>query len=352
MFLTAIVVLAPQTVSAQIEDKTARELFKARLRYEDAMKQTTGNVERVLTIALSSASASTAKDAAAAVTAAREALSAFRLRGVLPEHKLKAKWEQQYAKDVDDLTKAYARAAAEYSKETRENLAVVVDEELEKFLTLWDLVPWKPYLVADTPQQERTIAPGAVFKLNPGLKDQYRLDVKARRTGGAGILSIEFPLAGGKRLTIPAVACSNDDIRVFLTVRDGVVTLDAGVRTPAELGNAAEKQEHTLTLRSDGGGMIIESVYVKPIVDGKPPIVADQGRRPVNRKVVPQPASNVLQAGDALRGESHRNGDHSSPLVGKIKSISDKKLVLVTKRFKAAGHIHWKFSREGNALTL
>lgn len=299
----AMLVLNPQVALGQSSDKTAVALAAARMKYESELDSIRSQVQAALDKALEAVPK--ADDAEAAHKATKAAIEAFRSRGELPDDKLKPQWEQRYARAAKEMTQAYFRAGAAYAKDSKPEIEQVLDAERTCLNTLWDLVPWEPRFTAkDKPEAERTIAADSeplAVRTEPW--SNYAIDIRAKRAGTSGSLIVDVPLPDGKILEVPAHASSAGEVRFLGLVRDGKCFVSHGASRPIDLAKSRNGEGGELKLRADGGPLIIESVRIKPIVDGEPPEQQGVVKPPGKDKAPPQSAAGLMPKGSVWRGQ-------------------------------------------------
>lgn len=271
--LAALLAHSPRVSVAQTTDKTVTELTNASVSYESAMEAIRGDIRSQLR-----AKADQAKkmkgDNTEAVNRVNQETKEFEFSGSIPESAKHDKTEQDYAKAAAAMKKAYNRAKLSQGGDQ------MFGPELDLFWSHWDLVPWQDKLARTKPEPDRTIAVGGTpLNVETGLQGEYRLEIKAKRGGDAGALFVSFPLTDGKRLELPVVIGDKGDIRVLVTVRKGQVIGNLGVTRPIDMSNAVSGDASAIVLRADGGAFTVDSVRVKPVVEGKPPEVQEQAKK-------------------------------------------------------------------------
>ncbi|MBL8764740.1 MAG: hypothetical protein JNM07_10775 [Phycisphaerae bacterium] len=289
-----MIVVAPHTTLGQVDDKTRASLSNARETYEREMNEIRAGVARSLTSALENAAK--AKDPSEATKKAREDLHAFENRRQLPECKERTKWEQAYEKAAKKLKRKYAEAESAYSAQKQHDLADAVRAEAGAFDSHWDLVPWQDKL-GKAGKSEIGADP---FVVGIGEHSEYRIEVTAKRKSDAGSLMLELPLANDSRVAVPALIGDKGDIRMLLTVREGAVSADLGAPRPIDMKSKTSGDDSRITLRGKDGTFAVESVRVKPIVNGAPPSgVQDPARTPRHNGTEgprDDPAAHLIQA--------------------------------------------------------
>ncbi len=264
-WLAAITVLSPRPALAQVaDDVTATKLAKARQDYESALQGLRADVEKTLDDKIDS------KERKPKIRKAKEQSDDFEARGELPAGKEFDKFKKRYSDIAKTMKDAYTEAAAAYRSASKVDLAKAVSEELEQFESQWDLGPWRNNLLEGKSETQRTIKPdGETLRVSTDLKGEYRLEIKAKRNAKDGTLEIQFPLANGKELKLPAMVDSDGNLSVLLTLSEKLVSPELGIGDrPIKTAKATSGGAGKVAFYPKGGSFVLESLRVKPVVKG------------------------------------------------------------------------------------
>jgi len=331
--LLATAVFAPRVAVARSDDVTAQSLAKARETYERSMETIRGDIDKAITAKLDSASKPGKVDHDKLTQAEGES-DAFKASGDWPDVTNATALKNRAATAGNAMRDAYAAARAAYTKANKDALRDAVRDEADQFEKQSDIIPWQPNLIEKTSTEHRTLAPGGKpLTLELPEKGEYRLEIRAKRSGEAGTLTVEVPLLDGKRLAIPALVGKDGNVRVLVTVREGFVGADLGVQRPVELSKAASGASTTMSLRTEGGSFAVESVMVKAVVQGAPEATQDLARKPKdapNQNDKPKDLLDYLPVGTKLDGR--RTGTAGNPgfisIAGKVTENNGKRVVI------------------------
>lgn len=255
---------------AQTDDTTAQRLAAARVKYERDMESVRRQVNNAIAKKIDDASKAKKADTDKIAQAVEEK-KAFQASGAWPEVPNVTRIRNVAAEAATELQSAYSKAKGEYVKAGKLDLADAITKDLEQFKTQSDIVPWSPNLIEKEPLDAHTLAPGSKpLTVDLGVKGEYRLEIRAKRTGDTGTLTVEIPLVGGKRLAVPALVGKDGDIRLVLTVREGYFGADLGAARPMDLSSAKSSDSRTVSINSDGAAATLESMAVKPVIEGRP----------------------------------------------------------------------------------
>jgi len=340
--LLASAVFAPQVALAQSDDATAQSLAKIRETYERSMETIRDDINKAIMAKIARASKPGKIDNDKQTHAEGES-DALEATGAWPDVPNITTLRNRAATAGNAMRDAYAAARVAYTKANKDALRDAVRDEADQFEKQSDIVGWGPNLTEKVSTEDRTLAPGGKpLTVEMPVKGEYRLDIRAKRSGEAGTLTVEVPLVDGKRLAIPALVGKDGNVRVLVTVREGFVGADLGVQRPVELSKAASGASTTMDLRAEGGSFSVESVRVKAVVQGVPEATQDVARTPKDRdkqKVAANP-NDRLTEGTVLVGERKTGDGKIRPEVGaKIESRIGNTIVLVTERLDGKGKL-------------
>lgn len=352
--LAALVVGAflPSVALAQTDDTTAQRLVVARVKHERDMESVRRQVNNAIDKKIDDASKAKKADTDKIAQAVEEK-KAFQASGAWPEVPNVAKIRNAAAEAATELQSAYSKAKGEYAKAGKLDLADAITKDLEQFKTQSDIVPWSPNLIEKEPLDARTLAPGSKpLTVDLGVKGEYRLEIRAKRTGDTGTLTVEIPLVGGKRLAVPALVGKDGDIRVVLTVREGFVGADLGVARPVDFDKAASGESAQVSMRADGGTVVVTSVTAKAVLNGAPEQAQEQVKNPKrpaedaapNAKPLP-PAKGTEWTG----GFTNKTDFARATRAVTTESSASVVAIAVT---TAYGPYEWRFSVNGEAVSL
>jgi hypothetical protein len=338
------------------DDRTAISLAGARKKYEQSMEGTRKSILNALNAALTKAPG--AKDSTDAVNKARAELQAFEREGKVPA--TLARWEQDYAKAAKEMKDAYARAMADYAKQKAHELADAVNAEASRFAASWDLVPWRDDLFKGKSEADRTIAPDRKnLSADIGISGAYRLEVVAHRAAESnGTPTIELPLVDGRRVRVSALP-DGPNVRVLLTVGTEVVSADLGVARPIDLTNAQKSgtgshAAKAIVLSAESGPIVVDSVRVKPVVEGKPPEVVVQpplADKAPARGQQPAAANASIPKGSVWRGTVDPRGMQGFNVAMKVTKSTPTELIMHGD-WPGAGGMELTFAVSGTNLAL
>jgi hypothetical protein len=189
---------------------------------------------------------------------------------------------------------------------------------------------------------------------NPSSTGEYRLEVVGKRSGKAGGLTIQFPLPSGGQLSVPVTIEDRGELHVLISVYTDHVSADLGFNHPIDMSKPLEPPggsptPGSLTLSTDGS-FIIDSVRVKPVVEGSPPDAAGGVELAA---ATAQPAlgvADLFPVGSTWSGTMHRQLGDPMDLRAAVKRATGNVMVLEMHRGGAAET--WKFTVNGNQLTL
>jgi len=302
--------IAPRAALAQPERKTndtvAAALASAHKTYESAMQGVRADIDRAVKKKLDAATKPGAVDNEA-LDAARAEKLAFEAEGKWPEGTDSERARGRAAAAAQALLGAYGRAVAAYTKEGNEPLAQAIIQERKAFENRCDLTPWGPNLVKDKPDAERTLSSeGPELTVEATLPEGYRVEVTAKRNGDAGWLIVGVPLGHGERLPVSSLADKDGIIHLLLSVRTDGISADLGAARPVELSKAVAGKG--LTLRSQDGPILIESIRLKPILTGGPEAVAAKQKPDPKSKPKLDDPNDRYVAGKTWRGRNKDGG--------------------------------------------
>lgn len=303
--VAAAVLSLPPAARAAEPDRVAEALARARADYESGMQALRDDILRGINAKIDAAGRGT-EGGPEKVKAAAEELREFQRSGAWPALANADALRQREAKIADHMNKAFARAMADYATAGRDGLLASVTLEADEFQSQSDLVPWRDVLAPPAAREARRIAPGAEpLSVDVGSADEYRLEILARRSGDAGVLVLEFPITGGKRFSTRATPGSSGDLRILLTVSEGMVAADLGLQRPIGLGTAEDGEARDLRLTADGGEFIIERVRTKPVLrGGRAEVAANQSHRdPPGRSKTAGGGATLLRPGASGQGD-------------------------------------------------
>jgi hypothetical protein len=367
---------------ARDQDKVAAELERARIAYEATMSRVRKSIDTALERKLAEAERGKSPDAdRIAVVSAEQA--AFLARGEWPDVPNLVTLRNDAAKAASRLQDAYAKAMSGYTSAKNDALVKVIKAELDEFGLQRDIVPWSGNLISDLPKEARTLQSddkGAMLSVNlaadtrlaRGVDDEvaeYRIEIRGSQdvasTPGQGqaaekiaSLVVDLPLAASegkkrKRIALPAQEGRDGEYRVMLTVRNDFVGCDRGVARPVSLTDAVEDtspEPMQLILTAHGGtsSVEIDSVVVKPVVEGKPEfeqVVGNKERE--QRRKEPQP--------ERLNWAGHWTGQFDNAQPGQYDATatakgSNKEVTFTVKT--TLGDRRWSFRIRDNQLEL
>jgi len=340
--LLATAVFAPRVAVAQSDDVTAQSLAKARETYERSMEPIRDDINKAITAKIARVSKPGKVDKDKQTQAEGES-DAFKASGDWPDVTNATALKNRAATAGNAMRDAYAAARAAYTKANKDALRDAVRDEADQFEKQSDIIPWKLNLIENLSTEDRTLAPGGKpLTVEMSEKGEYRFEIRAKRSGEAGTLTVEVPLVDGKRLAIPALVGKDGNVRVLVTVREGFIGADLGVQRPVELSKAASGASTTMSLRTEGGAYSVESVRVKAVVQGVPEATQDVARTPKDRdkpKVAANP-NDRLTVGTVLVGQRKTGDGKIRPEPGaKIESRIGNTIVLVTERLDGQGKL-------------
>jgi len=327
---------------AQSDDVTAQSLAKARETYERSMEPIRDDINKAITAKIARVSKPGKVDKDKQTQAEGES-DAFKASGDWPDVTNATALKNRAATAGNAMRDAYAAARAAYTKANKDALRDAVRDEADQFEKQSDIIPWKLNLIENLSTEDRTLAPGGKpLTVEMSEKGEYRFEIRAKRSGEAGTLTVEVPLVDGKRLAIPALVGKDGNVRVLVTVREGFIGADLGVQRPVELSKAASGASTTMSLRTEGGAYSVESVRVKAVVQGVPEATQDVARTPKDRdkpKVAANP-NDRLTVGTVLVGQRKTGDGKIRPEPGaKIESRIGNTIVLVTERLDGQGKL-------------
>jgi len=328
---------------AQSDDATAQSLAKARETYERSMETIRDDTEEARKAKHARASKPGKADNDKQTQAEGE-LGPFKATGAWPDVPNTTALKNRAANAAKAMREAYTAARKTYTQTNKESLCDAIRDEADQFETHSDVVWWGPNLIDKTSTEERTLAPGGKpLTVEMLVKGEYRLDIRVKRTGEAGTLTVKVPLVDGKRLAIPALIGKDGNVRVLVTLREGFVGADLGVARPVELSKAASEESTAIALWAEGGAFSVESVRVKAVIEGAPEVLQGQATRPKDgdgpkRAANPNP-NDRLAAGTALFGERIFDGKKRPEPAAKIESRNGNTIVLMTERLDGQGKL-------------
>ncbi len=341
----------PQVTLAQEVDKTGQILSRARVKYEYAMATLRRGVDRRAVAAIDKASKANAP--VDAIFKAQTDLDDFRTLGKLPKNATQDRWMKEYAKASGAMSKAYARAIAGYAKSGEDRLQLAVIAEAEQFGNLWDLVPWRPSFTEGMSAIDRSIMAGGALTFENDLSGEYRIEVKARRIGDAGTLSINLPLANGQRLILPAITNDDGDVRVILTVREDHVSADLGVDRPIDLNESGTEESYGLVISSEDAAFVILLVRVKPLIAGEPPSMVKQTKAKTGKRKRAKKSNTPAQTlplGSKWSGKVY--GQSAGARVATVSVIKNEGDLVVLAVKDIYGTSHWILRVNGNSFRV
>ena len=295
------------------------------------------------------------KEGSVAVDAVIAETKAFDSSGTLPDVGNRGQLEQEYAKAAAGLRKAFSDAKLESSKPGLDAVLNEVSLEAGVFESQWDLVPWQSLVTKDNrPEADRTLtADSKPFAVETGLTGEFRLELKARKTSDEGDLTIELPTADSKRLTLPVAAGDKGEIRLLMTVVRPKPISDLGTNRPLGPDALATETTKALVLRAKRGTLVIDSIRVKPVVEGRPPESKDVAKKAPQAERAPRGASgpaNLLPPNSKWGGTFHnRVGGHDAEATVQSQSGSN---VVIRVSVGDYGTRDWDFTVSGNNLVL
>ena len=271
--LLATAVFAQRVAVAQSDDVTAQSLARARETYERSMEPIRDDINKAIMAKIARAIKPGKVDKDKQTQAEGES-DAFKASGDWPDVTNATALKNRAATAGNAMRDAYAAARAAYTKANKDALRDAVRDEADQFEKQSDIIPWKLNLIENLSTEDRTLAPGGKpLTVEMSEKGEYRFEIRAKRSGEAGTLTVEVPLVDGKRLAIPALVGKDGNVRVLVTVREGFIGADLGVQRPVELSKAASGASTTMSLRTEGGEYSVESVRVKAVVEGAPEVL-------------------------------------------------------------------------------
>lgn len=394
----------PEAGPGADEERAARSLgtlATARGTYEKEMEKIRARVESVLQADL--LRAQKGKDPITAVEAVNKRMAAWRGQGSVEGLGNDDAIIAQYGQAAKKLATAYAKAMADATASKNDALSEALSAEAQSAASHRDLAPWGEELL--DAQAERALTSGGkdvrvLVKLPED--SEYRLQVVATLTrrgargdggrgevlpvaehkgapeggepapapdapdappekdapeiGARGVMTVEFPLFGGTRLTVPVDAGKDGKVRAIFTVRHDTVSADLGVTRPIDVGTAKQGAERMVVLRAVTGDVSLESVRVKPVIEGAPPEDKARPTAPAKREKSGAPPAgpvDTLQRGDKLTGIRADRHNNRPLWEAEIESLSDTSLVLVGRRTGNSGtRFRFEFQRNGDSLTL
>lgn len=318
-----------QQADAQSLDRVSVVLARAREKYESGMETIRNGVLGDLDTELKRADR-TNDNPLNAMEAAREQLRAFNATGTLPEYPRKQLRENMYARAAQAMRDEYERAVKLYPSLERLDLADIVTAESRQFASYWDLGPWGENLIEGKSEAERTVLPGSEPLTCPlDAASEYRIEIRAKRVGDLGAMSVELPFGEGKRIAIPTLANDKGEFRVLLTVRSDHISADLGVQRPIDLAATVRSDARIIAMRASKGDVVVESVRVKPVVAGEPASHSDantSGTSGSSRDRVV--ASDLMPVGSVWRGSVRHNTHDDFDTRFEVKSVSGDRIIM------------------------
>ena len=303
--LLATAVFAQRVAVAQSDDVTAQSLARARETYERSMEPIRDDINKAIMAKIARVSKPGKVDKDKQTQAEGES-DAFKASGDWPDVTNATALKNRAATAGNAMRDAYAAARAAYTKANKHALRDAVRDEADQFEKQSDIIPWKLNLIENLSTEDRTLAPGGKpLTVEMSEKGEYRFEIRAKRSGEAGTLTVEVPLVDGKRLAIPALVGKDGNVRVLVTVREGFIGADLGVQRPVELSKAASGASTTMDLRAEGGSFSVESVRVKAVVQGVPAATQDVAKKGPEKR----PESKVFRFTDHWAQGAKLSGD-------------------------------------------
>lgn len=357
--LAALIVgaFSPSVALAQTDDTTAQRLAAARVKYERDMESVRRQVNNAIDKKIDDASKAKKADTDKIAQAVEEK-KALQRSGAWPEVPNVTRIRNAAAEAATELQSAYSKAKGEYAKAGKLDLADAITKDLEQFKTQSDIVPWSPNLIEKEPLDARTLAPGsAALTVDLGVKGEYRLEIRAKRTGDTGTLTVEIPLVGGKRLAVPAIVGKDGDIRLVLTVREGYFGADLGVARPVDLDKAASGESAQVSMMADGGTVVATSVTAKAVVKGAPETAQEVAKKPLDQRPEAKEFrfADHWAKGSKLDGSRvHGNAKPTSMRGTTVADVGNGKLVLNSPDAGGGGNVRrdWFLDIVGNRISV
>lgn len=270
LLIVASFALSLATAPLAAADSIANELEEKRSAYEAAIARIRTKVEEELARQLNAAEKSATP--LESIRSAKTVASSFRERGELPVFSSREQLLQQYAVVSDEMLKGYASAITAYSKQGKSALADAVDAEARLFQSLWDLVPWQT--VGDDRSSSTLVrivkdAKPSVFEI--GRLENYRVEIKGKRTSESGSLIVGFPLARGRSVEQTVLLSDKGTFWTLATISGEALSADLGLTRPIDMSKAAASEQRGLTFRALSSDFQVDSIRFKPIVKQAPP---------------------------------------------------------------------------------
>ncbi len=258
---------------AQETDEIAKSLETVRLRYEDGLeiirRDVLNEIEKMRRFSIRE------DDPVAARKRVEAIEDAFRNEGELPDVQKRNAWIERYNYWKDTLDRSYAKTVLDYQAAGNDALAEVVAAEQELFGKQLDLVPWGPNLI-ESPIE---VSPDKPLEIEAGINGEYRIEIRATRVEGEGILWVELPVAGKECVRVPLVSDSSGSFDAMLTVSPKAISCDAGfvMARKTQFQRSLCEEMHVRVETNDVA--IIEAISLKPMVRGEVrQVEVDQGR--------------------------------------------------------------------------
>ena len=223
--------------------------------------------------------------------------------------------QERAGKAAQQLLEGYIKLIQRANRKELPELSLALKNERERFESQSDLVPWGENLVAGLPEEERRLEFGGDVADRLSLKlpiaDNYRVEVEARQVEPASELVFGLPMGDGSVIERRATARGDGKIRVLASVRGVDPSFEMGiprVQPPAGFDGAIAG---ALAMRAQGGAVVVESVRVKPMIEGRPERFEASARperfvpaKPAAPKQAPAaPVADPFQVGFKWRGE-------------------------------------------------
>lgn len=310
--LLLLFVFAWHTMAAP-PDRIASELERARGSYESMMNRVRSDV--IASLRKKIDDAEKRDDKVSAVKQANDELAAFMARGIWPDIANQATLRSRAGAAAEGMSQAYARAMADYAKAGNTAIAAAVTHEAERFKQQSDVAPWGENRIEDDAGPRQLAPGGTALAVKPDTDGEYRLEIVGDLHDAAGRIEVEVPLVDeDKRLTIVSAPRTGKvgaeenrsgtrELKVLLSVYEGLISADVGVERPIDLGNAQVGTSRDIIVRAVGGPATIKSIRLKPVVEGTPESVVKKTRTPTTPAPVQAPRPNPFVVNAEWRGD-------------------------------------------------
>lgn len=292
------IALAFTSVIAQntATDPTAAFLDRARDAYESAIDRLCANTTHGLDNLGDAAERSRDPVRVDIYEAMRERFEGV---GELPDIPNRDHIERDYARATAAMLKAYQDVQLKYEREGLGDLLRSVADDAEQFASHWDLIPWSEDLLEDAGESVRTVEAGAFRMIPVAPGESYRMHIRARALADDANLRVGLPIRESSTHIVPARAQDHGEYLIILTVRGDRIAPDLGAPRPLTPTPIEDSRGDAIVIYADGAPIFIDSVRIKPLVEGAPPKL-DQ--------LANKPAKDEPDAGRKMRFERGMHG--------------------------------------------